>query len=118
MVSRMENLMIVIKSGPEDGSGVVEGLRLSAAMVGMDRLPVVVFLDKGVECLRPGAFTDPNNWDVLQAVSDLTGIHVLSESLELHGLHVDELEQSLSLAPVDLDGLVEMMAECRLVATF
>jgi sulfur relay (sulfurtransferase) DsrF/TusC family protein len=114
----MENLMIVIKSGPEDGSGVVEGLRLSAAMVGMDRLPVVVFLDEGVECLRPSAFNDPNMCDILQAVSDLAGIHVLSESLELHGLHIGELKQSPGLAPVDLGGLVEMMAECRSVATF
>lgn len=110
--------MIIIRSGPEAESGVVEGLRLSAAMVGMDRLPVIVFLDDGVECLRPGAFNDSAIRDFFQAVVDLAGIYVLSESLELRGLQEDELKLGLRAMPVDLDGLAEMVAECRSVATF
>ena len=114
----VENLMIIIKSGPEAESRVVEGLRLSAAMVGMDKLPVIVFLDEGVECLRPGSFSNPSILDFLQAVADLADVYVLSKSLEQRRLDTDELKPDLQATPVSLDGLVEMMVASCCVATF
>ena len=41
----MDALMIVIKSGPAAVIRVDEGLRLTAAMLGYDQLPVIVFVD-------------------------------------------------------------------------
>lgn len=114
----MEKVMFVFKSGPGEGSRVEEGLRLSAAMLGMDRLPVLVFVDDGVECLRPGAFRDEDLWDYLKASADLAGVHVLFESLIERGLKIGDLDPRLEATPVDMSRLAEMAAENDLVAAF
>jgi len=110
--------MIIVKSGPEDRAGVEEGLRLSAAMLGMDILPVLVFVDNGIECLRSGAFSDSSMWDYLKVAADLAGVHVLSESMEARRLRVDDLDAKLAATPVDLARLAEMMVECEVAAAF
>ena len=110
--------MLIIKRGPEDGAKVEEGLRLSAAMLGMDYPPVLVFVDDGVECLRPGAFRDSRLWDYLKAAADLAGAHVLSESLEGRGLGVDDPDPRLGATPVDLARFAEMTAKSDVIAAF
>ena len=111
----MESVMLIVKSGPGEGSRVKEGLRLSAAMLGMDRPPVLVFIDKGVECLRPGAFSDRVMWDYLKASADLAGVYVLSESLRERGLDVGDLDSRLEATPVGMLRLAEMAADSDVV---
>lgn len=110
--------MIVVRSGPGEKYGVIEGLRLSAAMLGMDRSPLMVFLDAGVECLRLRTITDPDTLDYLQASAELGEIRVLSESLEERGIRAEDLDTSFAAAPVDIEGLAGIIAECRLVVVF
>ena len=114
----MKDMMVVIKTRPGAGSRVEGGLRLSAAMLGMDHMPVLVFLDEGVECLRPGAFDDARLWDYLKATADLAGVYVLSESLEERGLSIGDLDPRLGLTPVDLGRLAEMVAESDVTLAF
>ena len=114
----MDALMIVIRSGPEAAARVEEGLRLAAAMLGYDLLPVMVFVDEGVECLRSGAFQDPTMDDYLEAASDLAGIYALSESLEARGIRGGDTAENIEVTPIDLEGLAGMMAECRAVAAY
>lgn len=114
----MDALMIVIKSGPAAVARVEEGFRLTAAMLGYDMLPVIVFVDEGVECLRSGAFEDPTMDDYLEAASDLAGIYALSESLEARGVREGDLAENVEVTSIDLDGLAEMMAECDKVAAY
>jgi sulfur relay (sulfurtransferase) DsrF/TusC family protein len=110
--------MVVIRHSPKKIFSVIEGLRLSVAMLGMDEPPLIVFLDSGVECLRPGVFEDPVMLDYLRASADLAGIHVLEESLREMGLAVGDLDPSWRVEAVNLDGLVEMMGDCRSVVAF
>jgi sulfur relay (sulfurtransferase) DsrF/TusC family protein len=114
----MDAVMIVIKSGPGVAPRVEEGLRLSAAMLGYDQMPVMVFLDDGVECLRAGAFEDSTLVDYLQASSDLAGIYALSESMEARGILPGDLDEKIEVTALDLDGLAGMMLECDAVATY
>jgi len=114
----LTELMIVIRSGPWEEYGVVEGLRLSAAMLGMDRPPLMVFLDAGVECLRPRAIADPDTLDYLRASADLGEIRVLSESLEERGMREEDIDPSFKTTPVDIDCLAWLIAECRSVVAF
>ncbi|MFQ6052615.1 MAG: DsrE family protein, partial [Candidatus Bathyarchaeia archaeon] len=107
----MKKVMLIVKSGPGARSRVEEALRLSAAMLGMDYPPVLVFVDDGVECLRPGAFSDPDLWDYLRTSADLAGVHVLSESLEERGLAFSDLDLRLGATAVDTARLAEMAAE-------
>jgi sulfur relay (sulfurtransferase) DsrF/TusC family protein len=110
--------MIVIRSGPLEKYGVVEGLRLSAAMLGMDRPPLIVFLDAGVECLRLWAITDPDTLDYLRASADLGEIRVLFMSLEERGMREEDIDPSFKTTPVDVEGLARLMAECGSVVAF
>lgn len=114
----MGSVMIIVKSGPEEGAGFEEGLRLVAAMLGMDYMPVVVFVDAGVECLRPETIGDQVMGDYLKAAVDLAGIHALSESLESRGLGVDDLDLGLEVTPVDLVWLADMVAEVDTTVAF
>jgi sulfur relay (sulfurtransferase) DsrF/TusC family protein len=114
----LNELMIVIRSGPLEKYGIVEGLRLSAAMLGMDRPPLIMFLDAGVECLRPRAITDPDTLDYLQASADLGEIRVLSMSLEERGMREEDIDPSFKNTPVDVEGLARLMAEFGSVVAF
>lgn len=114
----MERAMFIIKSGPVDGSRVEEALRLSAAMLGMDYLPILVFVDEGVDCLRPGAFSDPDLWDYVKTTADLAGVHVLYESLEERGLGVGDLDSRLGANPVNMAQLAEMATDSDIAVAF
>ncbi|HUS78755.1 MAG TPA: DsrE family protein [Patescibacteria group bacterium] len=114
----MEGTMIVIRSGPERLARVAEGLRLSAAMLGMDSAPVIVFLDDGVECLRRGTFTDPTILEYLLVASDMAGIHALSDSVSERGVTDGDLEPEVKMFRVNVDWIASEMAECGSVVTF
>ena len=114
----MDALMIVIKSGPAAVVRIEEGLRLTAAMLGYDQLPVIVFVDEGVECLREGAFHGSEMEDYLEAASDLAGIHALSKSLEEKGISPGDLDERIEVTFLEIDRFASMMAECDSVATF
>ena len=45
----------IFRSKVEPGSRFWEGLRLSAAFVGMDHIPTIVFMDAAVSGLKPNA---------------------------------------------------------------
>lgn len=114
----MDTLMIVMKSGPGAVARVSEGFRISAAMLGYDQLPVIVFVDEGVECLREGAFHGSEMEDYLEAASDLAGIHALSKSLKERGISPGDLDERIEVTFLEIDRFSSMMAECDSVVTF
>ena len=113
----LEKAMIIIRSGPGDGPKAGEGLRLSAAMIGMDRIPVLAFVDDGVECLLPDVFDDVGR-DYLRTAADLAGIRVLEESLIEHGIQPSDLWSSLVVKTIGMTELAELVASSDMVAAF
>jgi len=111
----LKTVMVIIKSSPKEEPRVEEGLRVSAAMIGMDYPQKLVFLDQGVECLRPGVLDDSDIRDYLKATADLSGIYVLSDSMKERGLHIDDLDPTLSPTPVAVAELAEMSRKSYLV---
>jgi sulfur relay (sulfurtransferase) DsrF/TusC family protein len=112
----MDRLMIIVKSGPEGEARVKEALRLMAALIGMDYPTILVFTDRGVDCLKPGAFDDPDVWDYLQAASDLSEIFVLGSQEK--ALDTEHLNQDLVLNPISIDEMTELVKTCGSVAAF
>jgi sulfur relay (sulfurtransferase) DsrF/TusC family protein len=110
----MDGLMIMVKSGPEDTDKVEEALRLAAAMVGFDEPATIAFIDDGIRCLQPNAFSDPTLQDYLQAVADLAGIHAVSRSEDSE----NDIDPALGATLVDMDGLVALMKDSAAVASF
>ena len=110
----MDGLMILVRSGPEETGRVEEALRLAAAMIGFDELPAIIFIDAGVRCLHPQAFSDPSLQDYLQAAADLAGVHAVSSAKESGG----DFDSALGVNLIGLDELVTLMDAYAAVASF
>ena len=61
-----EETTFIFRSKVEPGSRFWEGLRLSAAFVGMDHIPLIVFMDDAVPGLVHNALPLRQLWDYLK----------------------------------------------------
>ena len=114
----MVRSMVVIREGPRKIFRVMEALRLSVAMLGMDEEPYVIFVDDGVQCLRRGVFDGPRISEFLQAFSDLAGLRALSDSLEAFGMGANDLNPDLDIKLLNLEELTDLVYKCKAVTTF
>ena len=110
----MDGLMILVRSGPEETGRVEEALRLAAAMLGFDEPLTIAFIDDGVRCLHPQAFSDPDLQDYLQAAADLAGVNAVSSTKESR----EDLDPALGVNQIGMDELVAMMRDYSAVASF
>lgn len=108
----------LFRSKVEPGSRFWEGLRLSAAFVGMDHIPLIVFMDEAVPGLIHNALPLRQLWDYLKTTSDLAGIYVLDVDMDEIGLKLGDLDNNLNVKMITLDELAEKLAESRVVAIF
>ena len=113
-----EETLFMFRGSVEPGSRFWEGLRMSAAFVGMDHIPLIVFMDEAVRGLLPGALPEQVLQDYLKTTADLAGIHVLDISLDDLELRDSDLDPGLGAKVITLDELAEKAAECRVVAIF
>jgi len=104
----------LVRSGPEETGRVEEALRLAAAMLGFDDPLTIVFIDDGVRCLHPQAFSDPALQDYLQAAADLAGVHAVSRAKGSGG----DIDPALGVNLIGMGDLVTMMEDYAAVATF
>ena len=104
---------MVIFSRGEGSHRVEEGLRLVAAMLGMDQPTIVVFVDDGLGILREDALTDALMRDYLTTVSDLAGLYALDASMSK-----SEMDPALDVTHVTADELAGMMGECKAVVAY
>jgi sulfur relay (sulfurtransferase) DsrF/TusC family protein len=110
--------MLIMRKRLIPGGRVEEGLRLSAAMLGMDYMPNVVFVDNGVEILLPDALYKNNLKDYLVVMSEMAGVYVLEESLIERELTLDDLEPSINATVIDSNELAEMAKKCTIITSF
>ena len=110
--------MLIMRKRLIPGARVEEGLRLSAAMLGMDYAPYLVFLDNGVKILLPEALYKNSLKEYLRVISDLFGVYALKESLEERGLTSDDLEPFIRATIIDFNELAEMSKSCDIITSF
>jgi sulfur relay (sulfurtransferase) DsrF/TusC family protein len=113
-----EETTFIFRSKVEPGSRFWEGLRLSAAFVGMDHIPLIVFMDDAVPGLIHNALPLRQLWDYLKTTSDLAGLHVLDSDMEERSMKVEDLDPNLNVKMITLDALAERLSESRVVAIF
>ncbi len=114
----MGETMLIMRKRLIPGGRVEEGLRLSAAMLGMDNMPNVVFVDNGVEILMPDALYKNNLKDYLMVMSDMAGVYVLEESLYERELTLEDLEPGIDVTVIDADEFAEMAKKCTVITSF
>ena len=114
----MGDAMLIMRKRLIPGNRVEEGLRLSAAMLGMDYPPLLVFADNGVEILMPEALYKNSLKDYLEVVSQMAGLYVLEESLAERDYTVDDLEPTLNVTVIGFKELAGMAKRCNVITSY
>lgn len=114
--------LLVIKSPPYGSLIAAEGLRIATALIAMDILPQLVFIDDGVYCLvknhKPEAAGLNSFYDRLRTLADLIGLYVAKNSLGKRGLEIEDLDETYRAKVIPLAQVAKLVAENEAVITF
>jgi len=117
-----KKVLLVIKSPPYGSSRVSEGFRIATAMIAMDVLPRLLFIDDGVYCLienqKPESAELDSYYERLKTLADLAGLYAVKESIVKRRLEFADLDNSLHVKMVDFDEATEQIIESESVLIF
>lgn len=115
-------ILLIIKSPPYGSLMAAEGLRIATALVAMDILPKLVFVDDGIYCLvkshKPEAAGLNPLYDRLKTLADLVGLHVATESLAKRDMNADDLDEKYNVTVILQGEVAELVAENEVVIAF
>jgi len=117
----MVNTILLVFKGSPEKEGVAEGFRVATAMIAMDVLPKLLFLDDGVFWLvrkKLDQLENPSVKERLQTISDLVGFQVLSDSLTERKLKQNDLNGAYNAKVLSLDEASELITQNDAVIAF
>jgi len=118
----VNKILLVIKSPPYGNGKAAEGLRMATAMIAMDVLPKIMFIDDGVYCLiknqTPEAAGLTSFGERLKTIADLVGLFAVSPSLVMRNLKQSDLEEECKAKTISIDQAAELMQDSKAVITF
>jgi len=118
----VNKVLLIIKSPPYGSSTASEGFRMATAMIAMDVLPQILFVEDGVYCLvknqRAEAVGLASFTERLRTLADLVGLHALSDSLFQRKLKSSDLDDYFKVKTLSIDEATELIAQNETVITF
>jgi len=115
-------ILLVIKSSPYGSLMVAEGFRIAIAMIAMDVLPQLLFIDDGVYCLlknqRPEAAGLNSHHERLKTLADLGGFYAVRDSMTKRDLKTIDLDESFNAKLLSLDEAAKLIMENETVMAF
>jgi tRNA 2-thiouridine synthesizing protein C len=115
-------ILLVIKSPPYGSGRAAEGFRMATAMIAMDVLPQILFIDDGVYCLvknqKPEATGLVSFGERLKTLVDLVGLYVVSDSLSQRKLKPSDLDENYTTKNISLDETAKLISQNETVITF
>lgn len=118
----MNKILLVVKSPPYGSGRAAEGFRMATAMIAMDVLPQILFIDDGVYCLvrnqKPEAAGLASFGEKLKALADLVGLYAVSDSLSQRKLKTSDLDENYNAKTLSLDELAKLVSKNETVITF
>jgi sulfur relay (sulfurtransferase) DsrF/TusC family protein len=118
----VSKILLVIKSPPYGSGRAAEGFRMATAMIAMDVLPQVLFVDDGVYCLlksqKPEASGFVSFTERLKTLADLVGLNALSDSLFQRKLKSNDLEENFNVKTLSITEVAELISQNEAVITF
>jgi sulfur relay (sulfurtransferase) DsrF/TusC family protein len=118
----VNNIVLVIKSPPYGSGRAAEGIRMATALIAMDVLPQLLFMNDGIYCLLKNQMLEiagaTSLKDRLQTIADLLGINEMSDSMAKQNIRINDFEESYNAKLVSLDETIEIMFESDTVITF
>lgn len=117
-----KKILLVIKSSPYGSLMAAEGFRIATAMVAMDILPQLLFIDDGVHCLlknqRPESAGLDSHYERLKTIADLVGLYVVRDSVVKRNLKIAEFDESFHAKLLSADEAVKLILENEAVIAF
>jgi tRNA 2-thiouridine synthesizing protein C len=118
----ISKVLLVIKSPPYGNSRASEGFRVATAMIAMDVLPQILFIEDGVYCLvknqKAEAVGLSSFAERLRTLADLAGLQTLSDSLFQRKLKHSDLDESYNVKTLSTSEAAELIAQNETVITF
>jgi len=115
-------ILLIVKSPPYGSVRAAEGFRIATAMIAMDVLPQLLFIDDGVYCLlknqKPEAAGLNPLVERLKTLADLVGLHVFSDSMVKRNLRNSDFDEAYNVKTISLDEAAELIGENEVVITF
>lgn len=117
-----KKILLVVKSPPYGSLKAAECFRMAVAMIAMDVLPQLLFMDDGVYCLlkgqKPEAAGLTSHQEHLRAIADLVGLHVLSVSMVKRKLRANDFDENYKVKLLSIREAAELMTENEAILTF
>jgi sulfur relay protein TusC/DsrF len=118
----ISKVLLVIKSPPYGNSKASEGFRMATAMIAMDVLPQILFVDDGVYCLVKNQKAETVGLDSfaerLRTLADLVGLQALSDSLFQRKLKDSDLDEGCNVKTLSINEAAKLIAQNEIVITF
>ena len=109
----VSKILLVIKNSPYGSGKAAEGFRMATAMIAMDVLPRILFVDDGVYCLvkaqKPEAAAFASFGERLKTLADLVGLNALSDSLFQRKLKSSDLDENFNVKTLTVDETAELI---------
>jgi len=117
-----KKILLVIKSPPYGSLMAAEGLRIATALIAMDMLPQLVFVDDGVYCLtknhKPEAAGLDSFYDRLKTLADLIGFYVAKDSLAKRDLEIEDLDKKYHTKAISLIEFAKLVTANEVAIAF
>ena len=118
----ISKVLLIIKSPPYGSSKASEGFRMATAMIAMDVLPQILFVEDGVYCLVKNQKAETvglaSFTERLRTLADLVGLHAFSDSLFQRKLEPNSLDENLKVKILGIAEATELVAQNETVMTF
>jgi len=115
-------ILLVMKSPPYGSLMAAEGFRIATAMIAMDVLPQLLFIDDGVYCLlkkqRPEAAGLNSYYERLKTLADLVGLYAARDSMAKRDLKIIDLDESFNVKLLSIDEAAKLIMENETVIAF
>lgn len=117
-----KRILLVVKSPPYGSVLATECFRVATAMIAMDVLPQILFIDDGVYCLvkeqNPEQAGFQSFHERLKTLADLTELYVAEESLHKRNLKKTDLDRNYNLKTVSIREVTKLFLENETAITF
>ena len=118
----VNKICLVIKSPPYGSGRAAEGLRLATALIAMNVMPHILFIDDGVYCLlknqNPEAAGLTSFGERLKTLADLAGLHAARDSIAERELKPSDLDENYNVKTLSLDETAELISQDEAAITF
>jgi len=115
-------ILLVVESPPYGSTMAAECFRIATAMIAMDVLPRMLFMDDGVFCLvktqSPEQAGLPSFHERLKTLADLTELYVAEESMRRRNLEKTDLDESFNVKAVSIKEAAKLFTESETIITF